>query len=76
MNNERTKKCPVCGFATLRNDRDYSVCPICMWEDDPIQADDPDFWGGANNLSLNDYRTKWLIEHKRIVIEERLKAAI
>ena len=64
MNSNRTKECPVCGFKTLRSDRDYSICSICMWEDDPIQTDDPDFWGGANSLSLNDYREKWLVDHK------------
>ncbi|HLN63546.1 MAG TPA: CPCC family cysteine-rich protein [Symbiobacteriaceae bacterium] len=25
---------------------------MCYWEDDPVQADDPDFAGGANESSL------------------------
>jgi hypothetical protein len=45
-----------------------------MWEDDPIQRDDPDFWGGANSLSLNDYRVKWLAEHKRVSQDHHKKA--
>ncbi|MDR1183220.1 MAG: hypothetical protein LBK67_00305 [Coriobacteriales bacterium] len=70
----RTKECPVCGLKTLRDDRDYSVCAVCLWEDDPIQRDAPDFWGGANSLSLNDYRAKWLAEHKRVSQGHRKKA--
>ncbi|AON55491.1 CPCC family cysteine-rich protein [Herbaspirillum seropedicae] len=35
-------------------DGDYSVCPVCGWEDDPVQFADPDCRGGANEMSLND----------------------
>jgi hypothetical protein len=76
MKNDRTKTCPICGFKTLRGDRDYSICAVCMWEDDPIQTKDPDFWGGANDLSLNDYRAKWISEHKRISSGKCVKAAV
>ena len=65
MNTRKMKPCPVCGFDTLRVDEIYDICPICDWEDDPIQNDDPDYWGGANKLSLNDYKKKWLAEHQR-----------
>ena len=34
----------------------YDICPICTWEDDPVQKDDPDFPYGANRLSLNQSR--------------------
>jgi hypothetical protein len=47
-----------------------------MWEDDPIQRKDPDFWGGANDLSLNDYRAKWIAEHKRKALSGRAKIAV
>ncbi|MDR1013527.1 MAG: hypothetical protein LBL86_00885 [Coriobacteriales bacterium] len=70
------KACPICGFKTLRVDEIHDICPVCMWEDDPIQVDDPDFWGGANSLSLNDYRAQWIAEHKRSVPEERTKVAV
>jgi hypothetical protein len=63
MRENKNKKCPVCGYYTLDRDEPYSVCSICDWEDDPIQADDPDFWGGANDLSLNDYRNQWRKDH-------------
>ena len=46
--------CPCCGFDTFdKNDRgNYSICPICFWEDDPLQFDEPDMEGGANRVSL------------------------
>jgi len=31
----------------------FDICDICGWEDDNIQRDDPDYWGGANTMSLN-----------------------
>jgi hypothetical protein len=75
MNSVANKKCPVCDIETLASDIDYSICPICMWEDDPIQTSDPDLWGGANSLSLNDYKARWVTEHKRIVPYKREKAS-
>lgn len=50
-------KCPCCGNYTLGEERCYEICPICNWEDDPIQFEDPNFKGGANSLSLNEART-------------------
>jgi len=46
--------CPCCGFDTFdKNDRgNYSICPICFWEDDPLQFNEPDMEGGANRVSL------------------------
>ncbi len=46
--------CPCCGFDTFdKNDRgNYSICPICFWEDDPLQFNEPDMKGGANKESL------------------------
>ena len=31
----------------------YEICPVCGWQDDDIQNDDPDLEGGANEMSLN-----------------------
>jgi len=47
------KKCMCCGNNTLTPNSVYEICPICGWEDDDIQNDDPDFEGGANEMSLN-----------------------
>lgn len=46
--------CPCCGYDSFdKNDRgNYSICPICFWEDDPKQFNEPDMEGGANRVSL------------------------
>lgn len=51
--------CPVCGEHTFKEDNNFEVCPICGWEDDGIQRDDPDYEGGANTMSLNQMREYW-----------------
>jgi hypothetical protein len=42
---------------------DFDVCPVCDWENDSLQISKPDYDGGANELSLNQYRAEW--EHKK-----------
>lgn len=42
---------PPCG--------ERAVCPVCQWKDDPIQQENPDFYGGANELSLNETRRRY-----------------
>ena len=46
--------CPCCGFKTFdfQPYGSYSICPICFWEDDLIQLEDPTYEGGANRVSL------------------------
>jgi hypothetical protein len=44
--------CPCCGYKTLPEKHLYDICPICFWEDDIVQFEDPDFEGGANIVSL------------------------
>ncbi len=49
-------KCPVCEMPVFDpNDfpGSYCICPKCGWEDDNLQHDDPDYCGGANDVSLN-----------------------
>lgn len=47
--------CPCCGYVTFTNPPgSYDLCPICFWEDDPVQLLDPGYAGGANALSLID----------------------
>ena len=45
--------CACCGYRTL-SDRpgSYEICPLCFWEDDPVQLLDPWYRGGANTVSL------------------------
>lgn len=51
-----TNKCPVCGKTYLY---EYEICPVCGWENDPIQMDKPDLEGGANRMSLNQAITAY-----------------
>lgn len=48
--------CPVCGKSKLEL---FDVCGECGWEYDPYQYDDADMDGGANDLSLNNYKKWW-----------------
>lgn len=52
--NNQNKYCPCCGYDTFDPSErfEYSICPICYWEDDKIQFDDPELSGGANSVSL------------------------
>lgn len=51
--------CPVCHQYEFEIKDFFEICPICGWEDDGIQRDDPDYAGGANRLSLNNYKKAW-----------------
>lgn len=50
-------KCKVCGQCEIEFPHD--ICPVCGWEDDVIQNDKPDCVGGANQMSLNQYKKFW-----------------
>jgi hypothetical protein len=52
-------KCPVCEQYVFEEARSYDICEVCGWEDDNVQENDPDYRGGANELSLNQYRDEW-----------------
>ena len=47
--------CPCCGYRTLNEQPPgtFGICPVCYWEDDPVQYADPDLAGGANEVSLS-----------------------
>ncbi|MFN8635125.1 MAG: CPCC family cysteine-rich protein [Chloroflexota bacterium] len=52
-----TYPCACCGYFTLHEPGgSYEICPVCFWEADPIQNDDPEYVGGANRISLNEAR--------------------
>jgi hypothetical protein len=53
--------CPCCGSFTLDEKGAYEACGVCGWEDDPIQASDLDYAGGANKESLNEARKRWQV---------------
>ena len=66
--------CPVCGKHRFTGYGSFDICKFCGWEADDLMEDNPDYSGGANDLSLNDYRKeyqkkiqenpnyKWIIE--------------
>ncbi|MEG0407126.1 MAG: CPCC family cysteine-rich protein [Acinetobacter sp.] len=47
--------CPCCSYLTFGElpDGSFEICPVCFWEDDNVQNEDPDYAGGANAISLN-----------------------
>jgi hypothetical protein len=58
---EKLKKqyCACCGYDTLiepPGTGTFDICPICFWEDDPVQFKDPHRVGGANECSLKEAR--------------------
>ncbi|HDK7166210.1 hydrolase [Clostridium sporogenes] len=61
-------ECVCCGNFTLSEcpPGTYEICPICNWEDDEYQYNNPDYAGGANDLSLNEARKQYFKnEHNR-----------
>ncbi len=64
-------KCPVCGKYEFPEFDSFDVCPVCGWEDDWIQEDDPDF-GGANWETLNGCKALYKAgKHKNSDEEKR-----
>ena len=46
--------CPVCGKHNFTTEGDFEFCPICKWQNDGFYES-----GGANDLSLEDYRKQF-----------------
>ena len=59
MDSEALLPCHCCGARIRDEEGSYIICDNCGWEDDPVQAAQPDFPGGANTLSLNRYKQVW-----------------
>ena len=53
--------CPCCGHLTFEREPSgtFELCPVCFWEDDPVQYEDHDYEGGANRVSLNMARSNF-----------------
>ncbi|WP_312166987.1 CPCC family cysteine-rich protein [Phenylobacterium sp.] len=61
---ERTPSwpCACCGCATLKFspwEDGHEGCPVCCWTDDQVQSRDPNFPGGANDVSLSEARENY-----------------
>ena len=55
-----TKLCLCCKIGRVEAEySSYEICRVCGWEDDGIQGDDLNYAGGANKLSLNEYRKQF-----------------
>ena len=54
--------CPCCGYKSLELEPTdtYEICEICFWEDDGVHFRDPDYEGGANNVSLRQAQKNFL----------------
>jgi Cysteine-rich CPCC len=53
-----TFPCAACGFVVLPEAYgSYDICPVCGWEDDPVQLANPCSGGGANDQSLVEAQT-------------------
>ena len=56
-------QCYCCGYYSLEEnpeDPTFEICPICFWENDPIQNSDIDYFGGANHISLREARENYI----------------
>jgi len=54
--------CPCCGYKTLEEEPPgtFDICPVCFWEDDESQFNNPDIRGGANAESLREAQRNFL----------------
>lgn len=62
------RKCKICGKSEIEHE--FQVCKVCGWEDDEIQYENPDYIGGANDMSFNMYQNFWK-ENKEILLKEK-----
>ena len=58
-------RCPVCGKYYFSEAGSYEICPVCGWEDDPVQKRFPDFPDGANPGGLNEARRKYEVDNEQ-----------
>ncbi|HEY4178237.1 MAG TPA: CPCC family cysteine-rich protein [Kofleriaceae bacterium] len=52
--------CACCGSLTMSEPDSYDICPVCFWEDDPVQNANDAVDGGANTVSLREARRNYL----------------
>ncbi len=56
---ETEKKELVCACCGAPLSEKYEICENCGWENDPVQNKDSKYAGGANRLSLEEYRREF-----------------
>lgn len=54
--------CPCCACFTFDEQPTgtFAICPVCWWEDERVQFEDPLLAGGANLPSLSEARRSYL----------------
>ena len=67
---QEQNKCKVCGLGNIEHD--FDICEFCGWEADDLQNDRPDYFGGANHMSLNEYKKFWK-ENKEDILKNLSK---
>jgi hypothetical protein len=63
--------CQCCGEPTISEPDGYEICDVCGWEDDYVQNRDPDYAGGANQMSLKEARAYWQSTQNRVTASNR-----
>ncbi|WP_413512615.1 CPCC family cysteine-rich protein [Myroides odoratus] len=65
-------ECPCCGYFTFFDKpiNTFQDCPVCLWEIDGIQNENPSYVGGANQVSLNQAKENFQLFG---AVEQRLK---
>jgi hypothetical protein len=48
--------CPCCDYVTLPERGNYLICPVCFWEDDGVDIDEPGAYSGPNHMTLQKGR--------------------
>jgi len=51
--------CPCCDYVTLPERGNYLICPICFWEDEGGDIDEPELHSGPNHMTLRQGRTNF-----------------
>ena len=51
-------QCPCCGYYTLNSRNMNDICPVCYWENEPIE--DPNEFDECNGISLNEARKNYI----------------
>ena len=64
LNAPEEKRCPCCGKYYFSEKNAFEICPVCGWEDDPVQRRDADYEGGANKMSLKEARAFYEIRSR------------